>query len=103
MGLIVRSLEKSGPLVSSSDSRQFHSGCVVLESGKEVGEHETGGGEELIVFIEGTAEVSDGGKAETVHAPAVVLVPAHTSHNVMNKSKARLRYAYIYNVAMDGS
>jgi mannose-6-phosphate isomerase-like protein (cupin superfamily) len=103
MGLLVRSIGKAGALVSSSDSRQFRSGYVTLESGKEVGEHETGGGEELIVFMEGTAEVSHGGESETVRAPAVALVPAHTLHNVRNESKAPLRYIYVYNLAVDGS
>ena len=103
MNLLVRPLSKPGALVSSSDSRQLVSGYVLLEPGKDVGEHETGGGEELVVLIEGTAEVSSGGKAETVRAPAVVLVPAHTSHNVGNRSKAPLRYIYVYVMAMDRS
>jgi len=88
-------------LVSSSESRQYRSGYVVLEPGKEVGEHETGDGEELIVFTEGSAELSYGGKRRAVRAPAVALVPAHTSHNVSNRSKAPLHYVYIYNAGMD--
>jgi len=102
MGVLVRGLGKPGTLVSASESRQLHSGYVVLEEGKEVGEHETGGGEELIVVIDGTAEVSFGTKSETAQAPAVVLVPAHTHHNVKNKSETPLRYVYVYNTALDG-
>jgi len=103
VGIIIKSIDKPGTLVSSSDSRQFHSGYVVLESGKEIGEHETEGGEELIVVLEGTAEVSYGGRAESVCAPAVVLVPARTTHNVKNMSDGSLRYVYAYNMAMDES
>jgi len=103
MNLLARPLSKPGPLVSSSDSRQLVSGYVLLKPGKDVGEHETGGGEELLVLIEGTADVSLGGKAETVRAPAVVLVPARTSHNVKNRSKVPLKYVYVYVIAMDRS
>ena len=103
MGILVRRLGKPGPLVSSSDSRQLRSGYVVLEPGKEVGEHETGCGEELVVFTDGTAEVSFGQKRRRVHAPAAMLVPAHTLHNVKNKSKAPLRYVYVYVRVTDSS
>ena len=101
MGILVRSLGKAGSVVSSSDSQQFHSGFVVLESGKEVGEHKTGGGEELIVVIKGTAEISHDGKTEKARAPSIILVPAHTVHNVRNMANVPLYYTYVYNMAMD--
>ncbi len=103
MRILVRSLKKPGGLVSNSDSRQLVSGYVVLGPGKEVGEHETGGGEELITFIEGAAEVSFGKRKKMVHSPAVVLTPAHTPHNVKNNSKKPVKYVYTYIMAMDNS
>lgn len=101
MTVLVRSLREAGSLVTGSDSRQIRSGLVALEKGKEVGEHEKGGREELIVFLEGTAELSGGGETRTVHAPAVALVPARTKHNVKNTSKAVLKYVYSYVTALD--
>jgi quercetin dioxygenase-like cupin family protein len=101
MAILVKNLKDAGPLVSGSDSKQVVSGLVVLERGKQVGEHETGGGEELIVFLEGTAELKGEGKTRTIHAPAVALVPAHTRHDVRNGSKAPLRYVYFYVMASD--
>lgn len=95
MALRVRRLEKPGALVSSSDSHQLRSGYVLLEPGEEVGEHKTEGGEELIVVMDGSAELLCGGEVETIHAPAVVLIPAHTLHNVKNKSKSPLKYVYV--------
>lgn len=92
---LVRRLEKPGTLVSRSDSSQVHSGYVILEPGKEVWEHTTEGEEELIVMFEGKAEVVLSGHAEAVEAPCVVLVPAHTVHNVRNKSKTLLKYVYV--------
>ena len=96
----VRRLEKPGTLISRSDSHQLHSGYVVLEPGKEVGEHSTESGEELIVMVDGRAEVIPDGHTEMVEAPCVVLIPAHTVHNVKNRSKTLLKYVYIV-VAMD--
>jgi len=95
MGLLVRRLEKPGTLVSRSDSHQLHSGYVVLEPGKEVGEHETEGGEELIVMVEGKAEIVSNGHTTIVEAPCAVLIPAHTVHNVKNRSKTLLKYVYV--------
>lgn len=92
---LVKRLEKPGTLVSRLDSHQLHSGYVVLEPGKEVGEHTTEDGEELIVMVEGEADVMSGGHTETVDAPCVVLVPAHTIHNVKNRSKTLLKYVYV--------
>ncbi len=86
--------------MSRPDSHQLHSGYVILEPGKEVGEHATEGGEELIVMVEGKAEVMSEGHTETVEAPCVVLVPAQTVHNVKNRSETLLKYAYIV-VALD--
>ena len=93
--MLVRRLERPGTLVSRPDSHQLHSGYVILEPGKEVGEHATEGGEELIVMVEGKAEVMSEGHTETVEAPCVVLVPAHTIHNVKNSSETLLKYVYI--------
>ncbi|MGD0146720.1 MAG: cupin domain-containing protein [Nitrososphaerales archaeon] len=95
MAPLVKRLEKPGTLVSRSDSHQIHSGYVVLEPHKEVGEHTTEDGEELIIVVEGKAEVISNGRAETVEAPSVVLIPAHTIHNVKNKSEASLKYVYV--------
>jgi len=102
MPVFVKAVKEAGRLVSSPDSKQFHSGFVVLEAGKEVGEHETGDGEEMVVFLEGTAEVSYDGEAKSVIAPAIAVVPAHMPHNIRNKSSAPVRYVYIYNTAAKG-
>jgi quercetin dioxygenase-like cupin family protein len=92
---LVRRLEKPGTLVSRPHSYQLHSGYVVLEPGKEVGEHETEGGEELIVMVEGSAEVIADGHTTMAEAPCVVLMPAHTVHNVRNSSETLLKYVYV--------
>ena len=103
MAVIVKSLKEAGALVSASDSRQIRSGLVFLDHGEDVGAHETGNGEELIVVLEGTAEVVGRGETKKVHAPSVVLIPAHTRHNVRNRSRKPLRYVYSYVSALDNA
>jgi quercetin dioxygenase-like cupin family protein len=93
--ILIRRLERPGALVSPSDSHQLHSGYMVLDPGKEVGEHTTESGEELIVIVEGKSEIISDGRSEIVEAPCVVLVPAHTVHNVRNTSKTLLKYVYV--------
>ena len=97
---LIKRLGKPGTLVSRSDSHQLHSGYVVLEPSKEVGEHTAEGGEELIVIVDGKAEIISGGHADMAEAPCVVLIPAHTVHNVRNRSETLLRYVYAV-VAVD--
>ena len=101
MAVLTKTLREAGSLVSGSESNQVRSGFVILEKGEEMGEHETGGGEELIVFLEGSAEISSGGKSRTVHAPATALIPAHTRHGIKNRSDTPLKYVYVYVIAMD--
>lgn len=98
MNVLVRRLEKPGPLVSRPDSHQLHSGYVILQPGKDVGEHTTEDGEELIVMVEGKAEITSNKHSEMVQAPCVVLVPAHTIHNVRNTSKTLLKYVYVVSI-----
>jgi quercetin dioxygenase-like cupin family protein len=94
MGLFVKRLEKSETVISRPESSQLHLGYVVLESGRAIGEHSTEDGEELIVVVEGKGEVTSEGYTQAIEAPCVVLVPAHTVHNVRNMSTALLKYVY---------
>ena len=49
----------------------------------------------MIVMVEGKAEITSNKHSELVQAPCVVLVPAHTIHNVKNTSKTLLKYVYV--------
>lgn len=95
MPMLVRRLATPGAVISLSDGHQFKSGYVLLEPGEQVGEHKTGDGEELIIFMSGMAEVACDGEKERVQAPSAVLIPAHALHNVRNESKSLLRYVYV--------
>jgi mannose-6-phosphate isomerase-like protein (cupin superfamily) len=95
VAILVRHLEKPGGLVSASESLHFRSGYVVLGPSKEVGGHATGEYEEIILLIDGTADVVCGEETETIRAPAAVLIPPRTVHNVKNASVNLLKYVYI--------
>ena len=77
-------------------SLQIRSGRVILRKGENVGEHITNGVEELLVILEGTAEVIIHGK-KTIKAMknAAVYIPPNTRHDVRNKNSRVMRYLYI--------
>jgi quercetin dioxygenase-like cupin family protein len=99
--MLVRQIKEQGRLLARSEGHQFRSGYVILEPGKEVGEHKTEEGEEFLVLLEGTARVTCAGEVEEVDAPAVVLIPAHTMHNMANESYKLLKYVYTVAVLDD--
>ncbi len=90
-------LKEPGPIITSSESDQLRCGYVVLEPGRDIGKHTTENGEEVLVILEGTAEIIVGSRTNgrVVHAPSAVLIPAHTVHNVLNRSRGVLKYVYI--------
>lgn len=85
------------PLFNESNTHQYHSGCVTLKPGESVGEHSTKSHEEIIVFLEGSAEIASElwERAQAVQAPAVAYMTPHTLHNVTNTGTSRLRYVYV--------
>lgn len=93
--MLVKRLEKAGALVSRLDSKQLRSGYVMLEPGNDVGEHKTEDGEELILIVDGKAEIMINGQREIVESPCVSLIPAKTIHNVKNISTTLLKYVYV--------
>lgn len=71
------------------------SGQVILAPGEEVGWHDTGGREEALLILEGTASVYRLRSVIKAGALSMVYIPAHTPHNVRNRGRSRLRYVYI--------
>lgn len=82
-------------MVTSAESDNFISGSMVLRKGEAVGKHRTSSGEEILVINCGTAKVTSAGRSKLVKAPAVVLIPKHTLHNVECVSDEVLRYVYV--------
>ncbi len=83
-------------ILKSSQSVTMQSGLVTLQPGKDVGTHNTGSYEELLVILEGTGEVeSEGSARQHIKKGCVAYIPPATQHNVFNAGTSPLRYLYI--------
>ena len=78
------------------ETRSFRSGLVTLAPGKSIGMHNSGVNEEMLVPLEGEGELRFSDRPSVVIKPGLVTyAPAHTEHDVVNTSTARLRYIFI--------
>jgi len=89
-------LERQHLLGRSPKTLGIRSGYVALKPGEEIGEHTTEDKEELLILLEGRAEVlSDKDSPILAEKNTVVYMPPHTKHNVKNTGSEILRYIYI--------
>jgi mannose-6-phosphate isomerase-like protein (cupin superfamily) len=78
------------------ESVTMRSGYVVLLPEKSVGQHNTGGYEEMVVVLDGEGEMLFGdGSVLQLEPYIVAYCPPGTEHDVRNKGKEPLRYIYI--------
>lgn len=77
------------------ETSTIKSGFVTLKPGESVGEHSTGGNEEMIVVLEGQCELMIGSKKFELQKGVISYCPAHTKHNVKNTGKIPVKYIYI--------
>lgn len=83
-------------ILNSSQSLTTRSGLVTLQPGEEVGVHSTEKNEELILVLEGYAEVeTEKLDRQKISNNNVVYIPPFTKHNVFNIGSQLLRYIYI--------
>jgi mannose-6-phosphate isomerase-like protein (cupin superfamily) len=76
-------------------SQKLKSGCVILKPGTCVGEHCTDNKEEILLVLNGTAEVEIEGEKNILSEHMIGYIPEGKRHNVWNISKKDLRYIYI--------
>jgi mannose-6-phosphate isomerase-like protein (cupin superfamily) len=94
--IVSLSSREGGSIVKSPKSISIRSGLVILRSGENVGAHDTGDHEELIVALDGRGEVeAEGLRDTTFDKGCVAYIPPHTRHNVFNRHTEPLRYIYI--------
>jgi len=78
------------------DTKSFRSGLVTLAPGKEIGVHNSGVNEEMLVPLEGEGELRFADHPPIAIKPGLITyAPAHTEHNVVNTGTGRLRYIFI--------
>ncbi|MHC4221160.1 MAG: cupin domain-containing protein [Planctomycetota bacterium] len=98
-------LEDSGQfqrlLAGKPQTCGMKAGRVQLQPGGEVGEHNTGEREELLVFLSGSGQALVGDeKTLDVGEGKICYVPPNTLHNIKNNGAEPL--VYIYCVSMAG-
>ena len=83
-------------LKGAPETQSFRSGLVTLAPGKEVGVHNSGINEEMLVPLEGEGELRFADRPPITIKPGMITyAPAHTEHNVVNTGNSRLRYIFI--------
>jgi mannose-6-phosphate isomerase-like protein (cupin superfamily) len=89
-------IEKYHEILGLRQSVSMKSGLVCLQSGQEVGSHNTNNCEELLVILNGTGDIETEDKGRRlVKAGYVAYIPPNTQHNVFNIDSEPLRYIYI--------
>ncbi|HUI30676.1 MAG TPA: cupin domain-containing protein [Candidatus Acidoferrales bacterium] len=88
--------DKVTSILDSTKSVQMRSGFVTLQPGENVGSHNTGQHEELLVILDGSgyADVEDLGKTN-IEKGMVVYIPPNNQHNVYCDGSSPLKYIYI--------
>ena len=88
--------EKVAAILDSTKSVRMRSGFVTLRPGENVGSHNTGQHEELLVILDGSGEVEaqDLGR-KSIEKGMVVYIPPNNQHNVYCAGSSPLEYIYI--------
>ena len=87
------------PILDASRSGRMRSALVTLQPGENVGSHNTGEHEELLIVLEGIGTVqAQGLGTQQVRKESVVFVPPGNQHDVSNIGLTPLRYLYIVSV-----
>ena len=74
----------------------MRSALVTLQSGQDVGSHNTGKHEELLLILDGVGKVEvEGLGRQRIHKGCVAYIPPCTQHNVFNVYAEPLRYIYV--------
>ena len=86
----------SSGLIRPPITHTMRSGFVLLLPGQDVGPHNTGDHEEMIIAIAGEGRLELEGRSPTMFpAGWVAYVPPQTQHNVINTGAVPLKYLYV--------
>ncbi|MBI4405904.1 MAG: cupin domain-containing protein [Deltaproteobacteria bacterium] len=83
-------------ILSKKNSLCMRSGYVTLQPGQNIGFHDTGDFEELIIPFEGRGEMETKGAGRIAFEKGILIHAfPHAEHNVWNRGKDVLRYIYV--------
>ena len=94
------SLLRGGRIIPD-DSKYIRGRVEIKEPGEETGAHVTGGKEEVLIILEGTATVFFGKAKLKVPEGASLFIGEGVLHNVRNAGRKRLRYVYVRSLGGD--
>jgi mannose-6-phosphate isomerase-like protein (cupin superfamily) len=78
------------------ETSTMRSGFIQLSPGKSVGKHNTEKFEEMVIVMNGSAEMLiTGGKSLHIEKGDAAYCPPHTEHDVRNAGTDTLRYIYV--------
>lgn len=83
------------PLVGAHGSEQLATVYFEIEPGECLGSH-TDSAEELLIVLEGTAEVVIGKEIKPADTGALVVVPKMVPHNIINTGKVKLKVLGVF-------
>ncbi|OGU12094.1 MAG: hypothetical protein A2X61_09890 [Ignavibacteria bacterium GWB2_35_12] len=87
-------------ILNDSMSYTMRSGLVTLQSGQDVGSHNTENKEELLIILSGTGEVeAEGLGKQRIDNGCAVYIPPQTQHNIFNAGSEPLKYIYVFSTA----
>ena len=96
----VVSLHRNGelhyPILDCFSSVKMKSALVNLQAGENVGSHNTGDKEELLIVLDGVGEVfAEGLGKQHVKKDSIIYIPPNNQHDIKNTGDAPMRYIYI--------
>ena len=80
---------------SSRKKKGLCSGFIILKKGESVGIHSTGKKEEIIIILEGKAQINIADKQSILKNKTMLYIPSNTLHNIKNINVCPLKYLYV--------
>jgi mannose-6-phosphate isomerase-like protein (cupin superfamily) len=96
--MFIKKLDKADSILKPPVSERLKAGFVVLNPGEEMPEHKTSEKEEILVILEGEAEINIEGEQEIVSAQSCVFIPQEKNHKVKNCGENILKYVYVVSI-----
>ena len=98
-GLFIKALDSSRKFKrlfgNSNKQKGLAAGLMVIKKGDSVGIHNTENREEILVVLQGKAQVSVAGKRFILKNGMMLYIPPNSLHNVRNTETRLLKYLYV--------
>jgi len=87
-------------LLNADNASKMRSGLVALNPGDNIGEHNTGEYEEMLIILSGEGEIeAEGMERKKITAGEIAYNPPETKHNVINTGSKIMKYIFVVSIA----